>query len=107
MINSGGYRIGPAEIEACLTRHPAVAMAAAVGVPDSVRGEAIKAYVVLADDRAPTSELEAEIQAFVKRRLAAYLYPRRIEFIDELPLTTTGKVRRAELRARADPDVAG
>jgi acetyl-CoA synthetase len=98
VINSAGYRIGPAEIEACLMRHPAVAMAAAVGVPDPVRGEAVKAFVKLAEAHEPSPELEAEIRALVRERLAAYLYPRHIEFVDELPLTTTGKIRRAELR---------
>lgn len=98
VINSAGYRIGPAEIEACLMRHPAVAMAAAVGVPDHVRGEAVKAFVKLAEAHEPSPELEAEIRALVRERLAAYLYPRHIEFVDELPLTTTGKIRRAELR---------
>ena len=98
VINSAGYRIGPAEIEACLMRHPAVAMAAAVGVPDHVRGEAVKAFVKLAEAHEPSPELEAEIRALVRERLAAYLYPRHIEFVDELPLTTPGKIRRAELR---------
>ena len=100
VITSGGYRIGPSEIEACLMRHPAVAMAAVVGVPDAVRGEVVKAFVVLADGRTPSAELEVEVQDLVKQRLAAYLYPRQIEFLSELPLTTTGKIRRAELRAR-------
>jgi acetyl-CoA synthetase len=98
VINSGGYRIGPAEIEACLMRHAAVAMAAVVGVPDPVRGEVVKAYLVLAEGCAPTADLEVEIREFVKRRLAAYVYPRQIAFLPELPLTTTGKVRRAALR---------
>lgn len=98
LINSAGYRIGPSEIEACLIRHPAVAMAAAIGVPDPVRGEAVKAFVTLAPGHDPSAELEADIQDLVKRRLAAYLYPRQIEFVAELPLTTTGKIRRNELR---------
>ena len=98
VINSAGYRIGPAEIEECLMRHPAVAMAAAIGVPDPVRGEAVKAFVQLVGGHAPSAELEADIQLLVKQRLAAYLYPRQIEFVPDLPLTTTGKIRRLELR---------
>jgi acetyl-CoA synthetase len=100
VINSGGYRIGPAEIEACLMRHPSVAMAAAVGVPDRLRGEIVKAFVVAAPGVEPSPDLEREIRDTVKYRLAAYLYPREIEFVTELPLTTTGKIRRLELRER-------
>ncbi|MGH2938429.1 MAG: AMP-binding protein [Solirubrobacterales bacterium] len=100
VINSGGYRIGPAEIEGCLMHHPAVTMAAVVGVPDPVRGEAVKAFIQLGDPAARSPELESEIQAMVKTRLAAYLYPRQVEFVTELPMTTTGKVQRAELRRR-------
>jgi acetyl-CoA synthetase len=98
VINSAGYRIGPWEIEQCLMRHPAVEMAAAIGVPDTVRGEVVKAFVKLADRHEATDELEADIRALVRSGVAAYLYPRHVEFVDELPMTTTGKVRRAELR---------
>jgi acetyl-CoA synthetase len=98
VINSAGYRIGPWEIEQCLMRHPAVEMAAAIGVPDTVRGEVVKAFVKLADRREASAELEAEIRALVRGSVAAYLYPRHVEFVDALPMTTTGKVRRAELR---------
>jgi len=98
VINSAGYRIGPAEIESCLMRHPAVAMAAAIGVPHPVRGEAVKAFVQLAEGHAASEVLEREIQELVRSRLAAYVYPRHIEFVAELPLTTTGKIRRTELR---------
>ncbi len=100
VISSAGYRIGPGEIEDCLLKHPAVAQAAVIGKPDELRGEAIKAFIVLAQDYLASTELEEEIRASVKTRLAAYEYPREIEFIDELPLTTTGKVRRLELRQR-------
>jgi acetyl-CoA synthetase len=100
VINSAGYRIGPTEVEDCLMRHPAVAMAAVVGVPDAVRGQVVKAYVVARPDARPDPALAAQIQDFVRRRLAAYQYPRQIEFVDEMPLTTTGKIRRSELRAR-------
>jgi acetyl-CoA synthetase len=98
VINSAGYRIGPSEIEECLVAHEAVAMAAAIGVPDELRGEVVKAFVLLADGSRPSPELEADIQRHVRERLAAYVYPRQIEFVSELPLTTTGKIRRAALR---------
>src|SRR5690606_22252557 len=101
VITSGGYRIGPGEIEDCLLKHPAVAMAAAVGVPDPVRTEVVKAYVVLKPGFEAGPALVREIQAHVKTRLAAHEYPREIEFIDAMPLTATGKVLRRELRARA------
>ncbi len=100
VISSAGYRIGPEEIEQCLTGHPAVALAAAIGVPDETRGEIIKAFVVLREGREPTDALASEIQTHVRTRLAAYEYPRQLEFVDSLPLTVTGKVRRAELRRR-------
>jgi len=100
VISSAGYRIGPGEIEDCLIRHPAVAQAAVIGVPDELRGQIIKAFIVPATGVAPDDELTADIQRQVKQQLAAYEYPRMIEYIDALPLTTTGKVRRNELRQR-------
>ncbi|MBI4280087.1 MAG: AMP-binding protein [Armatimonadetes bacterium] len=100
VINSAGYRIGPAEVESTLLTHPAVAEAAAVGVPDPVRGQIVKGFVKLRAGFAPSEALAAEIQNHVKSRLAAYAYPRTIEFLNDLPMTTTGKIRRAELRAR-------
>ncbi len=100
VITSGGYRIGPGEIEDCLLRHPAVAMAAAVGIPDPIRTEIVKAFIVLAPGRDGTPALTAEIQQFVRTRLAAHEYPRQIEYVDALPMTATGKVIRRELRAR-------
>ncbi len=107
VINSAGYRIGPTEIESCLTAHPAVVMAAVIGVPDELRGEAVKAYIRLGDDQQPSEELEAELRQHVRGRIASYLYPRQIEFIDELPMTTTGKIRRDELRRLAAGNVDG
>lgn len=101
IINSAGYRIGPGEIEDCLMRHPAVEMAAAVGKPDAARGEIVKAYVVLRGGFAPGDELAKELAEHVKSRLAAHEYPREVAFIAALPLTTTGKVVRRELRERA------
>ncbi len=100
VISSAGYRIGPGEIEDCLLKHPAIAQVAVIGIPDKLRGEAVKAYIVLKDGNQPSDKLTAEIQDSVRKRLAAYEYPRFIEYIDNLPLTTTGKVRRNELRTR-------
>ena len=99
VISSGAYRIGPGEIEACLTGHPAVALAAAVGSPDPIRGEVVKAFVQLREGYKPTPELAQELQTHVRTRLSAHEYPREIEFYDVIPTTTTGKVMRKELRA--------
>ena len=98
VITSAGYRIGPAEIEDALCRHPAVLMAAAVGVPDSVRTEVIKAFIVLRDDHAPGAELGEDIRKFVRGHLALHEAPSEIEFVKSLPMTTTGKILRRELR---------
>lgn len=98
LITSAGYRIGPAEVEDCLLKHPAVTMAAVIGSPDEVRGEVVKAFLILKEGVPPTAELSAEIQGFVKKRLAAHEYPREIVFVRELPLTATGKIMRKELR---------
>lgn len=100
VITSGGYRIGPAEIEDCLLRHPAVAMAAAIGVPDALRTEIVKAFVVLKPGHQGDAALALAIQDHVRTRLAAHEYPRLVEFVSELPLTATGKIMRRELRAR-------
>jgi acetyl-CoA synthetase len=100
VITSGGYRIGPGEIEDCLLRHPAVAMAAVVGVPDPIRTERVKAFIVLDLGATACATLAADIQGHVKTRLAAYEYPREIEFVEALPLTATGKIMRRELRQR-------
>lgn len=101
VITSAGYRIGPGEIEDCLMRHPAVRMAAVIGKPDPERGEIVKAYVVLCDGLAASPELARELSEHVKVRLAAHEYPREVEFLDALPLTTTGKIIRRELREKA------
>lgn len=100
VITSAGYRIGPSEIEDTLLKHPAVALAAVVGVPDPVRTESVKAWIVLRPGFAPGDELARDIQEFVKIKLAAHEYPRQVEFADTLPMTATGKVLRRELRAR-------
>ncbi|MBI5121757.1 MAG: acyl-CoA synthetase [Rhodospirillales bacterium] len=103
VITSGAYRIGPGEIEDCLLRHEAVAMAAVIGVPDPVRTESIKAFVVLKPGQAPKGEqaetdLMHSIRNHVKTRMAQYAYPREIEFVSELPMTATGKIKRKDLR---------
>ena len=104
VITSSGYRIGPGEIEDCLIRHPAVAMAGVVGKPDPQRTEIVKAYVVLKSGTDPTEALAKDIANFVKTRLAAHEYPREVTFVDSLPMTTTGKVIRRELRSRAEQE---
>ena len=98
VITSAGYRIGPAEIEECLLKHKAVAMAAVIGVPDALRTEAIKAFVVLNKGIAGDGTLRRDLQEHVRTRLAAHEYPREIEFVGELPMTATGKIVRRELR---------
>jgi acetyl-CoA synthetase len=101
VITSSGYRIGPTEIEDCLIRHPAVALAAVVGKPDALRTEIVKAFIVLKGGHLPSDALAVDIQGFVKTRLSAHEYPREVAFIDEMPMTTTGKVIRRLLRQRA------
>ncbi|MGC2411733.1 MAG: acyl-CoA synthetase [Stellaceae bacterium] len=100
LISSGGYRIGPTDIEDCLMKHPAVLMAAAVGCPDPVRGEIVRAFIVLRPEATSDPALADEIRAFVGKRLAWYQAPREVVFVDELPLTATGKIIRGELRGR-------
>ena len=100
VITSSSYRIGPTEIEDCLIRHPAVALAAVIGKPDPLRTEIVKAFIVLKSGHAPSDALAADIQGFVKTRLSAHEYPREVAFIDEMPMTTTGKVIRRLLRQR-------
>ena len=100
MFKAAGYRIGPSEIENCLVRHPAVANAAVVPSPDETRGNIVKAFIVLAPGHAPSAALEEDLAQHVRRHLAPYEYPKEIEFIDALPMTTTGKVQRKVLRVR-------
>src|SRR5204863_7982432 len=100
VIISAGYRIGPFEVESACIEHPAVREAAAVASPDERRGHVVKAFIVLAEGHEPSEELVGEIQAFVRDRLSAYAYPRKIDFVDDLPKTLTGKIRRIELRQR-------
>jgi acetyl-CoA synthetase len=101
VITSSGFRIGPGEIEDCLLRHPAVALAAVVGKPDALRTEIVKAFIVLKKGQSASDALAAEIQTFVRTRLSAHEYPREVAFIDDMPMTTTGKVIRRLLREKA------
>jgi acetyl-CoA synthetase len=98
VIIAAGYRIGPFEVESACLEHPAVAEAAAVASPDERRGMVVKAFIVLAEGHSESDELVKEIQSHVRDRLSAYAYPRKIEFVADLPKTLTGKIRRIELR---------
>lgn len=101
VITSAGYRIGPGEIEDCLIGHPAIQLAAAVGKPDPMRTEIVKAFVVLKPGYTPGEALADEISTFVRERLSAHEYPREVEFVEAIPLTTTGKVIRRHFREQA------
>ena len=100
VITSSGYRIGPAEIEDCLMKHPTVSMVAVVGIPDPIRTEIVKAFIVPKPEVTPSPALEEDIKNYVKVRLAAHEYPREIEFVKELPMTATGKIMRKELKKK-------
>lgn len=100
VIKSSGYRIGPFEIESVLMEHPAVLECAVTGAPDPVRGIVVKATIVLTSSYQPSEELKKELQTFVKKQTAPYKYPRIVEFVDELPKTISGKIRRTEIRAK-------
>jgi acetyl-CoA synthetase len=106
MFKAAGYRIGPSEIENCLVKHPSVANAAVVPKPDNERGNTVKAFVVLTQGTVANAELISELQAHVRGKLAPYEYPKEIEFIDELPMTTTGKVQRRVLRLQEEAKFA-
>ena len=107
LITSTGYRIGPTEVEDTLLSHPAVVLAAAIGKPDALRTEIVKAYVVLADGYEPSAELASNIQDYVRQRLSAHAYPREIAFRSALPMTTSGKIIRRALRQEATREAAG
>jgi acetyl-CoA synthetase len=100
VIKTSGYRVGPAEVEAKIIEHPAVSSCAVIGVPDERRGQSIKAFLKLLPGHQPSQRLIEEIQQHVKQKLAAHEYPREFEFIDEFPMTVTGKIRRRDLRER-------
>lgn len=100
IIKSSGYRIGPFEVESVIMEHPAVMECAVTGIPDPVRGQVVKATVVLAKGYQPSDDLAHELQEYVKTHTAPYKYPRQIEFVPELPKTISGKIRRTEIRAK-------
>jgi acetyl-CoA synthetase len=100
VIKSSGYRIGPFEVESALMEHPAVLECAVTGAPDPIRGQVVKATIVLSKGYKPSQELIVELQDHVKKTTAPYKYPRIIEFVDELPKTISGKIRRVEIRER-------
>jgi acyl-coenzyme A synthetase/AMP-(fatty) acid ligase len=104
VIISASYRIGPFEVESALVEHEAVAESAVVGKPDPDRTQIVKAYVVLAPGRAPSDALVRDLQDHCRRTTAPYKYPREIEFVDELPKTISGKIRRVELREQAEKE---
>ena len=106
VIIAAGYRIGPFEVESACIEHEAVREAAAVASPDEVKGNVVKAFIVLAEGYEPSDELAGDIKSFVRGRLSAYAYPRKVEFVTELPKTLTGKIRRIELR-EAEREEAG
>ncbi len=107
VITSSGYRIGPGEIEDCLLGHPDIQLAAVVGKPDAQRTEIVKAYVVLKPGVQPGDALVKDIQHWVRSRLAAHEYPREVAFLEALPMTTTGKIIRGQLRKQAMDEAAG
>jgi acetyl-CoA synthetase len=98
IIESGGFRIGPGEVEACLMKHRAVALVGVIGVPDPVRGEIVKAFILPKAGVTPDKALEESIKEHVKRRLEAHAYPREVTFISEMPMTKTGKILKHQLR---------
>ncbi len=100
LIKSSGYRIGPEEIEFVINQHPAVLESAVIGKEDPVRGEIIKAFIVLKPSYEPNEKLKQEIIDLVKLRLAAYAYPKEIEFVNEIPKTESGKIKRVELKRK-------
>jgi acetyl-CoA synthetase len=100
VIKSSGYRIGPFEVESALMTHPAVVECAVTGVPDEIRGQVVKATIVLAKDYIPSDELAQEIKDHVKKVTAPYKYPRVIDFVEALPKTISGKIRRVEIREK-------
>ena len=102
IIKTGGFRVGPYEVENVLAEHPAVVECSVIGIPDALRGQAIKAVVVLARGYSPTKELEQQIKDFCNSKLAEYKWIRVLQFADALPKTISGKIRKTELRQQAD-----
>ncbi|MFW6040834.1 MAG: AMP-binding protein [Thermoplasmatota archaeon] len=104
VIKASGYRIGPFEVESALQEHPAVQENAVIGAPDEIRGKVVMTYIILNEGYEPSKELKKELQEHVKNVTAPYKYPRKIEFVDELPKTISGKIRRTELRDKAEKE---
>ena len=104
-VNSAGYRIGPFEVESELIAHPAVAEAAVIGAPDPLRGEVVKAFVVLRPDATANEALAEELQRFIKRELSAHAFPQEVTFLDALPKTPSGKIQRFLLRQQLTASV--
>ncbi|HVC94339.1 MAG TPA: benzoate-CoA ligase family protein, partial [Pirellulales bacterium] len=100
VIKASGYRISPFEVESCLAEHPAVLESAVVSSPDPVRGSVVKAFVVPRSGFEPSEDLALELQNWVKEHAAGYKYPRKVEFVTELPKTASGKIKRRQLRQR-------
>ena len=107
MIKTSGYRVGPFEVESVVMAHPAVLECAITGAPDDVRGTIIKATIVVADGFAASDELAKDIQTFVKHRTAPYKYPRVVEFVETMPTTISGKIRRVVIRADSERAARG
>jgi len=100
VIKSSGYRIGPDEVEGALMEHPAVASCAVIGAPDAERTQVVKALVKLRTPHVPSTEIITQLQEHVRARVGGHAYPRQVEFVDDLPVTVTGKIKRKELRQR-------
>lgn len=100
IIKTGGFRVGPYEVENVLMEHPAVVECSVIGVPDRLRGQAIKAVVILGNDYAPSKKLELEIKEFCNQKLAEYKWIRIVEFVKEMPKTISGKIQKTVLRSQ-------
>jgi acetyl-CoA synthetase len=104
LIKSSGYRISPFEIESVLLEHPAVLECAVTGVPDAVRGQLVKATIILRNGYEPSDELKKEIQVYAKNNTSPYKYPRVVEFVKELPKSISGKIKRVDIREQDEAD---
>lgn len=107
IIESGGFRIGPGEVEACLMKHRAVALVGVIGIPDPIRGEIVKAFILPKEGVTPDKALEEGIKEHVKKRLEAHAYPREVTFLTEMPITKTGKILKNELRRMHETGLKG
>ena len=107
IIESGGFRIGPGEVEDCLMKHAAVALVGVIGVPDPIRGEIVKAFILPKEGMKPDKALEESIRDYVKTRLEAHAYPREVVFLEKMPQTNTGKILKNELRRMHEAGLLG